>query len=69
MVKLNIYDGEDRVIESVDTSEQPPLYDPACPHPPENVKVVDDNSGIKGVTAYQCELCLVGWLIKDKINE
>ena len=69
MVKINVYDSEQNVIDSVDTADQPPLYDPACPHPPEKVKVVEDNSGIEGCTAYQCQVCLVGWLIKDKIKE
>lgn len=68
MVKINVYDGDNHVIDSVDTSEQPPLNDPNCPHPPQNIVVVDDNSGIEGVTAYQCEVCRIGWLIKDKIN-
>lgn len=69
MVKINVYDSEQNVIDSMDTATQPPLFDPGCPHPPENVIVVPDDSGIKGVTAYQCEICTVGWLIKDKINE
>lgn len=66
MVKMNIYDGDNHVIESVDNSDQPPLNDPACTHP--TVVVVEDNSGIDGVTAHQCQICSVGWLIKDKIN-
>ncbi|MGV9002394.1 MAG: hypothetical protein ACOH18_05580 [Candidatus Saccharimonadaceae bacterium] len=69
MVKLNIYDGDNHVIESVDNSEQPPLNDPNCLHPPEAIKVVEDNSGIEGVTAYQCGVCGIGWLVKDKIND
>ena len=68
MVKMNIYDGEGHVIESVDNSDQPLLNDINCPHPAENIKVVEDDSGIEGVTAYQCEVCRIGWLVKDKIN-
>lgn len=69
MVKINVYDGDNHVIESVDLSQQPPVNDPSCPHPPAAVHVVEDNSGIEGVTAQQCSSCGVGWLIKDKINE
>ena len=69
MVKVTIYDGENHVIESVDNSEQPPLNDPDCTHPPEARKVVDDNSGIEGVTAVQCQKCGIGWLVKDKIKD
>lgn len=69
MVKINVYDSEQNVIDSTDLSEQPPLYDPNCPHPADKVKVVEDDSGIEGVTAYQCTVCTVGWLVKDKIKE
>lgn len=68
MVKLNVYDGDNHVIESVDNSDQPPLNDPTCMHPRQDVKVIEDNSGIEGCTAYQCQICGIGWLIKDKIN-
>ena len=69
MVKINVYDSEGSVMDSVDLSEQPPLFDPGCPHPPQHVIVVPDNSGIEGVTAYQRKICTVGWLVKDKIKE
>lgn len=48
-------------------SEQVINTSPVCTHP--NVITVEDNSGIEGVVAKQCQECHIGWLIREKINE
>lgn len=68
MVKVNVYGLYGDIVDSADLSTQEPYNDPTCTHPADKVRAVDDNSGIDGVTAYQCE-CGIGWLVKDKINE
>lgn len=66
MVKMNVYGPEGEIRESVDLAKQEPLNDPNCLHPRDQVIEVDDNSGIKGVTAFQCQSCGIGWLVKNK---
>lgn len=65
MVKVNIYGPEGQIAEQVDLSEQPAYNDPKCKH--SNVKEVEDD--MVGVKALQCQDCMVGWLIKEKIKE
>ena len=64
MTKINMYDPEGQIMDSVDLSEQPPYNDPACSH--KHIVTVEDNSGIENVVAKQCRDCNIGWLIRIK---
>lgn len=66
MTKINLYGPEGQIVESVDLSKQPVYNDPACQHI--DKVVVEDNSGIEDVVAYQCRSCSVGWLVREKIK-
>lgn len=59
---LNLYGPQGQIIESVNLNAVQPLYDPRCTHP--NVIEVEDPL----TTAYQCQDCKIGWLVKEKIN-
>lgn len=62
MVKMNVYGPDGQIIDSTELSEQPPLNDPNCVHPPKDVITVDDP--MPGVVAKQCRICGIGWLIR-----
>ena len=65
-MKINVYGPDGQILESNDLSEQPVYNDVNCAH--ERTAQVEDES-IPGTHAVQCQNCMTGWLIKDKINE
>ena len=62
---LNVYGPNGQKLSS-DEEAGSEVFGPGngCPHPPHRVTVVEDNSGIEGVEARQCQDCKTGWLIK-----
>lgn len=58
---LNVYGPQGQISPSEDEVPET-IGDPACAHP--RVIVVEDNSGIEGVEARQCQNCGLGWLIR-----
>lgn len=66
---LNVYGPDGQRLSSGEEAGTV-VYGPGtgCPHPQDQVKVVEDHSGIEGVEATQCQACKTGWLTKVKMQ-